>query len=158
AASPDREIPSRNGSTMRRFSCVLAFGLALLGACPDGFAADSKKSESYLGEARKSLDKNDVKTALIQLKNAVQADPDNAVARFELGRLQLRLGDYLSAEKELLAARDRNHPEAEVAIPLAETYLRQQKYDLLLREIPEGTRPDAIEAEVRLNRGLAQIY
>src|SRR5262249_23874049 len=43
-------------------------------------------------------------------------------------------------------------------IPLAETYLRQQKYDLLLREIPEGTRPDAIEAEVRLNRGLAQIY
>src|SRR5262249_22628859 len=50
-----------------------------------------------------------------------------------------------------------NFPESELAGVLADLYLREQKYEQLLRDVPEGDRPGEIEVDVRLNRGLAQL-
>jgi putative PEP-CTERM system TPR-repeat lipoprotein len=140
---------------MREICFVLAVAIAFSGFWPLAFAADPKASQSYLDDAKKALGQKDLKAALILLKNAVQADPDNAAARYELGLLELRGGDAASAEKELRQARNLRYPEAEV--PLAEAYLRQQKYDLLLVDVLEGHRPPVTEAEIRLNRGMALL-
>jgi putative PEP-CTERM system TPR-repeat lipoprotein len=142
---------------MKTLFLSLALLLATAVASLPAGAADPGKAEKFIEDARKSLAKNDTKSALIQLKNAVQADPDNAAARFELGLLQLRTGDALSAQKELRAARDRNYPEDQIAAPLAESYLRLQQYDVLLAEIPPGYRPGSVESDVRLSRGLSLL-
>src|SRR5262249_28772088 len=132
-------------------------GAAFGPAAPSLAAGDPVKAEGYLKEANKALEKGDAKTAVIQLKNAVQADPDNGRARFELGSVELRLGDYLSAEKELRNAIDRKFDRDQVAPPLAETLLRMGKTKELLDEIPAGDRMPETEALVRITRGFALL-
>ena len=73
-------------------------GLAVALAVAPVVAQDAKKSDSYLADARKSLQKGDLKKAIIELKNAVQANPANLAARYELGVAQLAANDLLSAE------------------------------------------------------------
>src|SRR5471032_3050182 len=74
-------------------------GVALVSAALTGNAgaADPHRAEGFLADAQKSQQKGDPKAALIQLKNAVQADPDSGAARYELGTVEMRLGDLLSA-------------------------------------------------------------
>jgi putative PEP-CTERM system TPR-repeat lipoprotein len=93
--------------------------------------------------------------ALIQLKNAVQADPDSGAARFELGNVEIRLGDFLSAEKELRAALERNYDRDKVEVTLAETLLRLNRNPDLLKEILPRDRPPAAEASILVSRGYA---
>src|SRR5258708_4892924 len=111
-------------------------------------AADPKRAESYLSEAAKSLQKNDLKTAIIQLKNAVQSDPDNAKARFELGVVQLQLGDLSAAETQLRAALERKYDPDKVAAPLADTLLRLERNQELLDEIAVPKRPPELQPSV----------
>jgi putative PEP-CTERM system TPR-repeat lipoprotein len=120
-------------------------------------AADQKRAESYVRDAQKALDRGDAKSAVIELKNAVQADPSYGAARYELGSVELQLGDYLSAEKELRAAIERGYDRDKVAAPLADTLLRLHKEEELLDQIPAGDRPAGIEGRVRLARGYAQL-
>jgi putative PEP-CTERM system TPR-repeat lipoprotein len=120
-------------------------------------AADPSRAEGYLNDAKKSLEKGDAKSAVIQLKNAVQADPDNGAARYELGVVELRLGDYLSAEKELRVALERKFDRDRIAPALAETLLHLNKNKELLDEIPAGDRSPEIEANIRIARGYAQL-
>src|SRR5258708_28462088 len=96
---------------------VAAMGAAISAApvATAAFAADPGRSAGYLEDAKKLLEKGDAKSAVIQLKNAVQADPESGLARFELGVVELRLADYLSAEKELRSALDRQFDRDKVA-------------------------------------------
>jgi cellulose synthase operon protein C len=132
-------------------------GVALVSAVLAGnaSAAASGRAESYLADAQKSLQKGDAKAALIQLKNAVQADPDNGAARYELGVVEMRLGDLLSAEKELRAALDRKYDRDKVQVTLAELLLRLNRSQDLLNEMTPGDRPPAVEANILVSRGYA---
>jgi putative PEP-CTERM system TPR-repeat lipoprotein len=139
----------------RNLVTATAVILALLS--PAYAATDPKKAESYLTEGQKSLKKGDLRAAIIQFKNAVQNDPENAAARFELGVAQFAAGDAVSAEKELRLAREKGLDEAKVLPVLAQVYLRQGKDDQLLSEIPVGERAKEAESEIRLMRGYAFI-
>src|SRR5207245_131148 len=128
--------PRRGGHmTSRILSQLIAGLLALAIAGVAAAAGDPQRAEGYITDAKKSVDKGDYRSAVIQLKNAVQADPDNAAARYELGVAELRLGDYLSAEKELRGALDRKFNPDQIAGPLAETLLRLGKNEELLAQI-----------------------
>ncbi|MGB5202437.1 MAG: tetratricopeptide repeat protein, partial [Sedimenticolaceae bacterium] len=61
------------------------------------FAADV---DEYLEEARQFIADGKTKSAVIQLKNALQSDPANLEARLMLAGLYLRNGDGASAAKE----------------------------------------------------------
>ncbi|MBV9523576.1 MAG: PEP-CTERM system TPR-repeat protein PrsT, partial [Alphaproteobacteria bacterium] len=135
----------------------LAAAALLISIVTSAQAADPKRAQSYLEDAKRALDKGDVKSAAIQLKNAVQADPGSGVARYELGVVELRLGDYLSAEKELRAAVDRNYDRDRVAPRLADTLLHLHKDKELLDEIGPGDRAPDLESDVRIARGYAQL-
>lgn len=131
---------------------------ALLIASPaHAAAADPKRAESYLADAAKSLQSNDLKGAAIKLRNAVQSDPDNGKARYELGAVLLELGELNGAEAQLRAALARNFDADKIAAPLAEALVRLEKNQELLDEIPAGQRPPEIEASVRAARGYALL-
>ena len=70
----------------------------LLSACND------ENSETMLASAKSYLEKNDTKSALIQVKNALQVSPDLAEARYLLGVLLLDSGNANSAELEFRKA------------------------------------------------------
>src|SRR3954453_15289632 len=63
-----------------------------LRAASTGRAATSP-SQEYLANAQQRLQQGDVRAAIIQLRNAVQADPENLDARLALGQLYLRIGE-----------------------------------------------------------------
>src|SRR5260370_30441754 len=110
-----------------RFWARLCLAILSIAFAAGAAAADPKRAESYLGEAAKSLQKNELKTAIIQLRNAVQSDPDNGKARFELGVVQLQLGDLSAAETQLRAALERKYDPDKGAAPLADTVLRLER-------------------------------
>ncbi len=148
---------ARKVETMRKSTGYIA-AIALAMTIATGVkAADPKVAEGYLNEAKKALEKGDARSAVIQLKNAVQADPDSGVARFELGSVELRLGDYLSAEKELRAAIEHHYDRDKVAPQLADALLHLRKNQELLDQIPAGDRPAEIESRVRIARGYALL-
>ncbi len=110
-----------------------------------------------LADARKAMQTGDLRTALIDLRNAVRSDPQNADAHFWLGRVSLELGDPVAAEREARAAWDRGFDPRPAATLLAQSLLAQQKYRDLLAELnPDGKDP-TLDASILVARGYAQI-
>lgn len=99
--------------TFRRYGGYLAVALA---ACALS-ACSAKSPEELLAEAHQSIERKDFSAASIQLKNALQKNPEFALARLELGRVSLEQRDYLSAEKELNKALEFG-VSADDAVPL----------------------------------------
>src|SRR4051794_13221859 len=75
--------------------------------------------EALLASAKQYLAKQDNKAAVIQLRNALQKNPDLAEARFLLGKALLDSGDAPGAEKELRAASTLQFPDEQVVPPWA---------------------------------------
>ncbi len=80
-------------------------------------ACGGDSPEAMLGSAKDYLAKNDSKAAVIQLKNALQSNPDLAEARFLLGKSLLEEGNPTGAEVELRKAADLKYP-ADQLVPL----------------------------------------
>src|ERR1035437_8389344 len=80
-------------------------------------ACGGDKPESMLASAKDYMAKNNNKAAVIQLKNALQNNPNLAEARFLLGKAMLDSGNPTAAEVELRKAIELKHP-ADQVIPL----------------------------------------
>lgn len=89
---------------------------------------------SLVGEARQYQAKGEYKTAIIQLKNALQKNPDNIEARFLLGTIYNLTGDAKSAEKELRKALSLGMDAARVWPELGNALLVQGRYQQILDE------------------------
>lgn len=102
--------------------------LAIAGLPSLSYAVGSSDPNAeYFEKAKQAFSKGDANAALIHLKNAVRNNPEDGAARFELGAMYYRTGDYPSAEKELKAALDRKFARDKVLPVLAQTYLNQNK-------------------------------
>lgn len=87
-------------------------------------ACSGKSADEHILQARVFIEQGDNNAAVIELKSAVQQDPNLALARFELGRVYIEQNNFESAEKELSRALELGHP-ASVVIPLlSEAYQR----------------------------------
>ena len=58
-------------------------------------------NEERIVRANENIQAGEYRTAVIELKNILATDPDNAAARLLLAKVSLGLGDLLAAEKEL---------------------------------------------------------
>ncbi len=123
-------------------SCVVV-------ACLAGGMANA----GYLEDARGYFDKEDYKSAIIQLKNALQEDDKNAEARMLLGQAYLKSGAYDAAEKELRAGASLGIEKRRVALPLALTLLRKGKAD----EVLEVLKVDELSTAEEKSEALAII-
>lgn len=106
---------------------ALAGMLALsVTACDLG---QSVNDVEYVYRAREQLEKGKFRAAVIELKNALSVNPDNADARLMLGELYLDTGDGASAEKELQHAQQLGVPLEALQVPLARAWFLQRKFD-----------------------------
>ncbi len=122
---------ARHSSGHRSKAVAAVSGLCLavlLTACGGG------STESMLTSAKEYLTKNDTKAAVIQIKNALQKNPDLAEARFMLGSALLSMGDAATAEVELRKALDLKHAPDLVVPPLASALANQGKFKKLTDE------------------------
>ncbi|MBL8398740.1 MAG: PEP-CTERM system TPR-repeat protein PrsT [Candidatus Accumulibacter sp.] len=96
---------------IRRATVSTLLATLLLAGC------GGDKPENSLASAKEFLAKNDRKAAVIQLKNALQANPDFAEARYVLGKIMVESGDPGAGMVELRKAQTLNYSPEQV-IPL----------------------------------------
>lgn len=115
-------------------------------------------ADDSLQDARKFLDKGEVKAAVLELKNLLQKSPDNAEARLLLGEAYIRQGDASSAVKELEKARDLKLPKEKWVGQLAQAYLLKNDAKTLLDQLqPDPQLPAPVNAKLLALRGMAQL-
>ena len=122
----------------------------LLAACGD-------KPDDLMASARNYLAKNDAKAAVIQLKNALQANPDLPEARFLLGTALLERGDAVGAELELRKALALKYPQDQAVPQLAKAMLELGQAKKLTDEFGK-TDMSQPSAKASLQMSLATAY
>ncbi|HET8727779.1 MAG TPA: tetratricopeptide repeat protein, partial [Alphaproteobacteria bacterium] len=127
----------------------------MLGAC-DGSAGTGE--QSYIERAVQYRAEGKLAAAVIELKNAVQQNPESAEARLLLGELYLQAGDPVSAEKELRRARDLGADPAEAGVPLMQAWIAVGKNTDVLHELDKPEVQAALDPVDRSNlRGQAYL-
>lgn len=117
-------------------------------------------SEQELIQRAKNFElKGDNKSAVIELKNALQKNPNNVEARWLLGEIYIRTGQASEAEKELLKARQLGLNPASIAAQLAQALLLQGKYDQALEaaRLPGDQLSNENQARLLFVRGEALL-
>lgn len=138
-----------------RYTAITALGAAcVVVASLNGCARES--SESLRAKATAYQQKGELNAATIVLKNAIEARPSDADARFQLATVYVDSGDGPSAEKEVRTAMRLGHA-ADTALPvLAKALLLQGQFQKVIDETEQAaptagpvllcTRGDALMA------------
>jgi putative PEP-CTERM system TPR-repeat lipoprotein len=138
---------------MKPLRPLLPFLLALaIAACSaDDPAALVASAKDYIAQ-------RDYNASIIQLKNALQKEPENAEARYLLGLASLEIGDLRSAEIELNKALELGLKTYDVEVALARTLLAQGSADKVLAQFGARKLSDPkAQAELRALVGMAQL-
>jgi len=104
---------------------IIAGGLI---ACAPG-ASDKE----LLDSAKSYMAENQIREAAIELKNALQANPKNAEARYLLGEINMQIGDLASAEKEFQRALQMGWSAQAALIEKTRAMIAQKKYKEVLK-------------------------
>lgn len=134
---------------------ALMLALASVAACdPRGSAS----VEQLMKRAQEQRSAGNIRASVIELKNALQKDPQNAAARLSLGQAFVDLGDAASAEIELRRAKELGADSDGATLLLGEARVLQGRFDLVLREFPvvESAEPKAKAGMLAL-RGRAHM-
>lgn len=118
--------------------CIAFSGIFLLAAC----TADLTDIE-HVQRAKDFQDEGDLVSAIIELKNAANKNPNNPEARLLLGRIYLSSQNSASAEKELEKAIQLGVNDPSVKLDFYESLLKQQKYEVVINELSEFKFPNA---------------
>jgi putative PEP-CTERM system TPR-repeat lipoprotein len=123
---------------------------ALLAAAPPFAAAGFEEAQKY-------YDTGDLKSAVVELKNALQEDSRNAEARFLLGRVYLAMQSGAEAEEELRRAEELGVDPQRLRLDLADAMLMQRKFLDVLRSLAGSSAgvSDAEKAALAARRGMA---
>ena len=135
---------------IQRYCLLLGFALLLFGCDPE--LTDAQ----HLTRAQEYIEADKVKAATIELKNALQKNPNNPVARFLLGKVHLESGNPAGAEKELTRAKKLGVGDKEILPLLSQAYLQQGKSEEVLA-LPEEDLAADEQAEVLANKGLVKL-
>lgn len=107
-------------STIKKISIAAILLASLIGLS----GCQQKTSEEHIAAAKEFVVSGDPQAAIVELKNAIQLDPTQAEARFELGSVYLEQKNYLAAEKELNRAMELGYSASKTIPLLARAYQR----------------------------------
>lgn len=127
----------------------------LAAALATGCVDDSP--DKHLAAAKAYLGKKDYKAAAIEVKSALQKDPDLGEARFLLGSALMKDGDPVAAEVEFRKALDAKYQPNLVVPELARTLLATGKAKALVDEY-SGTHLEPAAADASLKTSLSVAY
>ena len=130
---------------------LVAMSMAI-GALQWGCSQDSEVQ--LIASAKASLERQDPKTATIQIKNALEKNASSGEARYLLGKVLLEGGNSTAAELELRKAKDLKHPVAEWAPLLARAMLLRHQFKRLVDEFGALELSDPA-AQANLNASVA---
>lgn len=118
-----------NQTSTRSFALVTL--LLMASAC------GSKTAEEHFADAELNISNFEERVALIELKNAVQKNPQYAAARSLLGQLHFQLGDMTSALKELERALDLGLDDDATRLHILKAKLAMGRYSEVVGELEE---------------------
>lgn len=101
-------------------------------------------------EAQQYKQRGETQAAIIQLKNAIQKDPEYHQARIALGQIYLDIGNPLSAEKEFRKALSLGAPPNKIMPQLGKSMLMLGRADQLLAELKQGRANNALPELISL--------
>lgn len=146
---------------MTRHSASIAGLLAtlLIAAAPvtPALAQDANKASRFYEDALQRYEKRDIAGAIIQLKNALQADKTQLPVHVLLGKVLLANSEPAAAEFQLSEAIRLGVNRAEVAVPLAMAMNAQGKQPSMLEDprLQPAGLPTGIQQQLLLERALA---
>lgn len=128
--------------TKHHIAIALAFATSLTLSGCDRFS--NITAEEHIQRAKDMQSKGNLESGILELKNAIQKDPNNAQARMLLGEAYLKgkQGDY--AEKELLKAKELGVNTESLNIPMGEALLLVGKHQKILAEIQPTSQSTTI--------------
>jgi putative PEP-CTERM system TPR-repeat lipoprotein len=140
----------------RRIAVIVGVLLLGVGGCD---VLDSRTDGDYVARALELRDEGNPNGAIIELKNALQKNPENAKARSLLGQAYVERGDGAAAEKELRRAIELHGArKADLRLPLAEALSLQGKnQELLIEIVPDAPLPPRQRAMLTAWRGDAWL-
>jgi len=127
---------------------IASLGSTILPGC-DKLA--NATPEELIERAKDSQAKGDIKTSIIDLKSAIQKDPNNPKARLMLGEIYIKNGMGAEAEKELLKAKELGVNDGSVKVLLGEALILQQEFKRALNEI-QATPETTTQSRARIFR------
>ena len=140
---------NESDTTMKqpKWNALVKFGVVaglcvLLASCGDS-------PESLVRSARDYLAKGDSSAAVIQLRNALQKEPNNAEARYLLGKVLIERRDSAGAVKELRMALQLGYPPEQTLPALARALIDDGDAKELVSEFG-GTNLNSADAQAAL--------
>lgn len=137
---------------MTRHPIALAIALAL-GASVPLYGCDrvtGLTEQEHIQRAKDFEDKGNLKGSIVELKNAIQKNPNSPQARLLLGQIYLKAGMSAEAEKELTRAEKLGVSRESIKLQLGEALVNLGEYQRVLEEIQPG--------EQTSGPNLARIY
>lgn len=120
-------------------------------------AAIAPASAQPMERARAAQARGDLRTAQIEMRNAVRDEPRSVAARMALVQASLDLGDGTTAEKEARAALEIGADPAMATAAILRAYLMQGRHADLLRDFPPQPGNPALGTQIASGRALAQL-
>jgi len=146
--------PRRARPTERFHVVLVLLWIALLAGCD---VTSEMSALQHIEKAREYIAVSDPNAAVIELKNALQKDPNLGEGRYLLGDLYMKLGMAPAAEVELLNARSRGYQADNLDTLILGSYLMQGKFQQILDQtsMPESDIP--LTPATLILRGSAQL-
>ncbi|MCB1877200.1 MAG: PEP-CTERM system TPR-repeat protein PrsT [Chromatiales bacterium] len=153
---PGKARPSCKLSLLCTTTLCLVLAIFTPISWADSVASQPSVAQQRYSKAQAHLKAGDQRAAVIELRNAVQADPGYVEARVLLGTLFLATGEPWSAKRELEVASTLDAPREQWIVPLGTTLLLMGEANDLLDTIDLlETDSDSLKADIEALRGKA---
>ena len=131
------------------FGAVLVVAVVLTACAPKG--------EALYNRANEAMAKGDTRAAVIDLKNLVESEPQNAKARALLALALVRGGELGAGAIELQKARELGAPADLIIVPQCRVLLSKGEFAKVLEQCKPQSAPEGDKVEMLIAQGGALL-